>query len=202
MTRFCTSRSAVKRQAQTAKGVAFGRKHSTVPTSVILAICRSLGGTPLSTCGSAGFAATSQSAQARPSYAHRTLRLRAMLEVIGLALGGRPGSRHCSRSAMPTSRTTLLRMVRAIAERPVETPCVLGVDEFAFRRGHRFGTILVDGDAHRVIDLLEDPSADALVDWLGKHPGVESFAVTVTACMPTLHDAVRQVRSRSPTVGT
>ncbi len=106
-------------------------------------------------------------------YAHRTLRLRAMLEVIGLALGGRPGSRHCSRSAMPTSRTTLLRMVRAIAERPVETPCVLGVDEFAFRRGHRFGTILVDGDAHRVIDLLEDPSADALVDWLGKHPGVE-----------------------------
>ena len=107
-------------------------------------------------------------------YAHRTLRLRSMLQAIGLALGGRPGSRHCQRLAMPTSRTTLLRMVRALPERPIAAaPRVLGVDEFALRRGRRYGTILVDVGTHRVVDLLEDPSADALVEWLGKHPGTE-----------------------------
>jgi transposase len=64
-------------------------------------------------------------------------------------------------------------MVRGVPERPVATPCVLGVDEFALRRGRRYGTILVDAEVHRVVDLLEDPSADALVDWLMKHPGIK-----------------------------
>lgn len=106
-------------------------------------------------------------------YAHRTRRLRSLLEDIGLALGGRPGSRHCQRLAIPTSRSTLLRTVRALAERPIRTPTVLGVDEFALRRGRRYGTILVDAEAHRIVDLLEDPSADALVEWLSHHPGAE-----------------------------
>jgi transposase len=106
-------------------------------------------------------------------YARRTRRLRSDLEFIGLALGGRPGSRLCRRQKKPTSRTTLLRLVRALPERPIDTPRELGVDEFAFRRGRRYGTILVDADSHDVIDLLEDPSADALVRWLDDHPGVE-----------------------------
>jgi hypothetical protein len=106
-------------------------------------------------------------------YAHRTLRLRSALEGIGIALGGRPGSRQCKRLAMPTSRTTLLRVVRALHEPPVETTRVLGMDEFALRRGRRYGTILVDADSHHIVDLQEDPSADAVVDWPGNHPGTE-----------------------------
>jgi transposase len=94
-----------------------------------------------------------------------------MLQAIGLALGGRPGSRHCVRLGMPSSRTALLRLVRAVPDRPVSVPRVLGVDEFALRRGRRYGTILVDAQAHRVIDLLEDPSSDALVEWMAVHPG-------------------------------
>jgi len=106
-------------------------------------------------------------------YARRTQRLRSDIEFIGLALGGRPGSRLCRRQKKPTSRTTLLRLVRALPEPPIETPRELGVDEFAFRRGRRYGTILVNADTHDVIDLLEDPSADALVSWLDDHPGVQ-----------------------------
>ena len=90
-------------------------------------------------------------------------RLRSDFEAIGLMLGGRPGSRLSARQKKPISRMTLLRLVRALPEPPVETPSVLGVDEFAFRRGRRYGTILIDGSGHQVIDLLEDPSADALV---------------------------------------
>ena len=105
-------------------------------------------------------------------YGRRTRRLRSDLESIGLALGGRPGVRLCRRQKKPSSRTTLLRLVRALPEAPIHTPHELGVDEFAFRRGRRYGTILVDAHSHRVIDLLEDPSADALVKWLSGHPGV------------------------------
>src|SRR5712691_6668078 len=155
--RSSTSPSAARRRARTARTVASGRKPSTAATSVTLAICRSPVGRLLSTYGSAAFVAI------------RTLRLRTMLQAVGIALGGRPGSRHCERLAMPTSRTTLVRLVRALPEQPVEAPEVLGVDEFALRRGRRYGTILVDAAAHRVIDLLEDPSADALVNWLGEH---------------------------------
>lgn len=106
-------------------------------------------------------------------YARRTRRLRSDLEFIGLALGGRPGKRLCTRQRKPTSRMTLLRLLRALPEPPIETPRELGVDEFAFRRGRRYGTILVDAQTHDVIDLLEDPSADALVGWLDDHRGVQ-----------------------------
>jgi hypothetical protein len=106
-------------------------------------------------------------------YARRTRRLRSDFEAIGLMLGGRPGSRLSSRQKKPTSRMTLLRLVRALPEPEIETPQVLGVDEFAFRRGRRYGTIVIDGDDHHVIDLLEDPSAEALVGWLTEHPGAQ-----------------------------
>src|SRR5438445_5593229 len=104
--------------------------------------------------------------------ARRTRRSRSDREFIGLALGGRSGSRLSRRQQKPTSRTTLLRLVRALPELPVDTPRELGVDEFAFRRGRRYGTILIDARSHHVVDLLEDPSADALVKWLSEHAGV------------------------------
>jgi transposase len=75
--------------------------------------------------------------------------------------------------AVKVSPDTLLRRVRSAAHSDHPTPKVLGVDDWAFRRNKTYGTILVDLELRRVIDLLKDRDAQTLSDWLSKHPGVE-----------------------------
>ncbi len=105
--------------------------------------------------------------------AQRTLRLTTALQDLGLALGGEAGARQSHRQAMPTSPDTLLRLTRTIAIPQRDTPQVLAVDDFAFRKGHTYGTLLVDGENHAPVDLLPERSAAALEQWLPEHPGVE-----------------------------
>jgi transposase len=107
-------------------------------------------------------------------YARRTAGLTALLQAVGLALGGRPGRRLIGRLPLVTSRTTLLRLVRRIPDPPPSRiPRVLSVDEWSYRRGRQYGTILVDLERRQVIDLLPEAAAGTLARWLRAHPGVQ-----------------------------
>ncbi len=106
-------------------------------------------------------------------YARRTERLAANQQEVAFAVGGEVGARLLTMLGMPISPDTLIRLIRRTPEPAVVTPRVLGVDDWAKKKGQSYGTILVDLEAHRVIDLLDERSAAALTQWLQAHPGVE-----------------------------
>ena len=108
-----------------------------------------------------------------PDYGRRTHAHRLALVDFGLALGGSAGARLANRRGVLGSRATVLRCLRASPIGTVATPRVLGVDDWARTRGQIYGTILVDLEQHRPVDLLEDRTAESLAAWLQAHPGVD-----------------------------
>jgi hypothetical protein len=105
-------------------------------------------------------------------HAQRTSRLRESLRALGEVVGGEAAAQVSKRLGMTCSADTVLRLVRhtaLLASLPVE---VLGVDEWAWRKGQSYGTMLVDLERHAPVDVLEDASADSFAAWLKQHPNV------------------------------
>jgi transposase len=134
------------------------------------------------------------------AYARATVRLTEAQCSIGFALGGEAGARLAAELAHPTSPDTLLRRVKGYEGAALPEPRFVGVDDWAWRKGQSYGTILIDLERSTVIDLLPGRDGSALAAWLKEHPGVEvitrdrwaSFAQAATEAAPQ----ARQVADR------
>lgn len=111
--------------------------------------------------------------QVAPAYARKTDRLLSSLQTLGLALGGRGGARLAHHLRISVSRTMLLGLLRRVPLPQGDPLKIIGVDDFSFCRGQRYGTLLVDLETHRPIDMLTDRKSDSLAQWLQPYPEIE-----------------------------
>ncbi len=122
-------------------------------------------------------------------YARKTVRLVQAQSRIGFVIGGEAGARISTDLSLPTSPDTLLRMVRDHPESTVPSVRYLGVDDWAFRKSSSYGTILVNLETHRPIDLLPDRTAQSLMAWLKDHPEVK---LVTRDRFPAYKEAIQQ----------
>ncbi len=116
-------------------------------------------------------------------YARRTSRLTAHLTRIGYALGGNAGSKLASFLGMPVGRSTILRIIcNCPNDFEVASPLILGIDDWAFKKGNTYGTILVDLEKRKPIDLLPDREVETVKKWLEAHPGIKIISRDRASC--------------------
>src|SRR5205807_1423142 len=103
-------------------------------------------------------------------WARTTTRFCQQITSIGLATCGKGGAKLAARLGIQTTRQTILRRIMDLPDPLSGSILFLGIDDFSFRRGYRFGTILVNLESHRVVDLLPDRKAETSAAWMRHHP--------------------------------
>lgn len=115
-----------------------------------------------------------------PTFARRTSRLEQIVHRRGLALGGWPGAGLAQRLMLPVSRDTLLRLIRRRATTWSDPLGVIGIDDFAWRRNHRYGTLGCDLERRSIVALLSDREQATVQTWLkASHEAVETRVTPV-----------------------
>src|SRR6201994_3751618 len=128
-----------------------------------------------------------------PLRRRRTARLEYVVHHLGLALGGRPAASFAKRLMLPVSNDTLLRVVRGRASLGTARPSVVGIDDWAFRRNHRYGTIVCDLERRRIVTLLPDREVSTVEAWLADHQEIKilsrdrggGYGEAATKALPT-----------------
>jgi len=110
-------------------------------------------------------------------WAQVTTRLFEAVQAIGLATSGELATRLADRIGIHSSPTTTLRRIMALTSPSAFQVSLLGIDDWSFRRGRKFGTILVDLATHHILDLLPDRTEETAAAWMRKHPTVNPFVV-------------------------
>jgi len=108
--------------------------------------------------------------------ARRTARLDKIVHYLGLALGGRPTAMFAKRLMLPVSKDTLLRVVRRRSCPALEPLNVIGIDDWAWRRNHRYASIVCNLEKRRVVTLLPDREPATAQAWLAAHPTISVIA--------------------------
>ena len=108
------------------------------------------------------------------AYARNTSRVNALFEKTSVSIGASPASSLIPNFELKASSSTMLRRAhQATTTNTLGTLKIIGIDDFAFQKGHTYGTIIVDHEQGSVVDLLPDRTAKTLVTWLKAHPEIE-----------------------------
>ena len=116
------------------------------------------------------------------SYGRRTGRADVSLAKLAMEMSSEAGSRTVEHFGLSASAPTLRRLLRRMPTESHPPPRVVGVDDWAMRKGHTYGTIIVDLERHRVLDLLPDRTADSLATWLMERPSIEIISRDRASC--------------------
>jgi transposase len=123
-----------------------------------------------------------------PPHARRTRRVSELGRWIGHATGGRTAERILRRLGIAQSDDTVLRLLKRDARNQKQARLrVVGIDDWSWQRGSSYGTIMVDLERRQVIDVLEDRSAEAVAQWLARHPRVKIVSRVAVACTRRRH---------------
>jgi transposase len=134
-------------------------------------------------------------------YGRRSERLDTVVSFLAQSVGVRSSHRVLKRLQANASLWSILRVLRRQVAPRRPTPRILGVDDWALRRGRQYGTLLANLESGQVVDVLPDREAETLATWLKSHPGVEVISRDGAGVMPKEPDWVHRMQPRWQTGG-